>query len=358
MSYTLALGPQHPAFGGPQQLVLQLTGELVADVEYRSGADPGLHSGRLARFELERALHAAGQIDERSGHAHTMAFCQAVESLCDLALPPRAAYLRVAVAEAERISSHLSALTALFTVIAMQRVTRQLGDLQRAAADLLAQLSDAAGAIDLCVPGGLRRDLSDPARSEALLAIKRLSRRLFQLTEAIIVERALLSRTVEVGSLPGEAASQFGISGPAARASGLRRDLRIDEPYAAYTALAPTLIAQEGGDVYARLVTLLLEAIESSKLVARALEDLPAGEVLGAMPSALIAGRSEGAVESPHGPLRYQISSDGKRISELQIVAPRQLDRLLARTLLNGAQLDNVAMIVRSIDPCTACAEC
>ena len=292
MSYTLALGPQHPAFGGPQQLVLQLTGELVADVEYRSGADPGLHSGRLARFELERALHAAGQIDERSGHAHTMAFCQAVESLCDLALPPRAAYLRVAVAEAERISSHLSALTALFTVIAMQRVTRQLGDLQRAAADLLAQLSDAAGAIDLCVPGGLRRDL------------------------------------------------------------------RIDEPYAAYTALAPTLIAQEGGDVYARLVTLLLEAIESSKLVARALEDLPAGEVLGAMPSALIAGRSEGAVESPHGPLRYQISSDGKRINELQIVAPRQLDRLLARTLLNGAQLDNVAMIVRSIDPCTACAEC
>lgn len=357
MSYSLALGPFHPAWRGPQRFVFRLSGERIADVEYHEGFNERGCVERLPRLDLPQALHLVTRICGTCSFAHSLAFCQALEQLCALAVPDRAALLRCVAAELERAASHMRAAAALLEALGMEARAAALDDLREMVLQALWSLSGARVIPDLCLPGGLRRSLSGPDREKLLVALPRLNRALYRFVDRIIDHRALLARTIEIGTLPRDAAEQFGVRGPLARASGIARDARADHAYAGYPKLAFRLIAQEGGDVYARLVVLLLEAYESVKLVEQALLELPEGEWQGELPPELAPGQGSSVVEGPHGLIRYVVESDGRRLTHVRIDAPRQLDRLLARTLLSGALIDNAVAIVASTDPCTACAE-
>jgi ech hydrogenase subunit E len=357
VSYSLALGPFHPAWRGPQRFVLRLSGERIADVEYHDGFNERGCAERLPRLGLPQALQLVTRICGACSFAHALAFCQAMEQLCGIAVADRAAMLRCVAAEFERIGSHLDAAAMVLRVLGMERRARDLAALHEMALDSQQLLSGARMAPDLCVPGGLRRDLSAHGREELLVMLPKLNRALYRFVDGIIDHRALLARTIEIGALPRAAAEQFGVRGPMARASGIPRDVRADHPYAAYTQLEFQPITQEGGDVYARLLLLLLEAYESVKLAEQALEQLPDGAAQATLPEELKPGQGSGVAEGPRGMIRYIVESDGRRITSVRIDAPRQLDRLLARTLLAGALIDNAVAIVASTDHCTACAE-
>src|SRR5262249_41493002 len=243
----------------------------------------------------------------------------------------------------------------LLRALGMEPRADALGPLREQALEGLHVISGARVIPDLCLPGGLRRDLTARAREELLVMLPKLNRALYRFIDSAIDHRALLARTIDVGVLPRQAAEQFGVRGPLARASGIPRDARADHPYAGYAKIDFKPITQEGGDVYARLMLLLLEAYESVKLTEQALEQLPDGAALGALPGELRPGQSSGIAEGPRGMVRYQIESDGRRITSARIDAPRQLDRLLSRTLPSGALIDNAVAIVASTDHCTAC---
>lgn len=354
MSYTLAIGPFTPAWRGPHRLVLTIEGEVVKDVVYRNGYNERGCAERLPRLSLDQALHLVTRINGTSAHAHALAFCQALEVLLGLDVPTRAAYLRCAVAELERTLSHLLALMQLFDTLGQVIYADMSRRLLEGSHQAMQLLAGARSLPDVCLPGGLRHNLEDEQRSELLTVLSKLNRRLFRLLDQAIDGRALLARTVNVGVLSTSAAEQFGLRGPMARASGLTADVRVDQPYAAYAQLDVRPVVQENGDVYARLVVLLLEAFEGIKLVEQAVEQLPTGDWQGSLPADLVAGRAESVVEAPHGRLAYALESDGRRLTRVTIDAPRQLDRLIARTLLVGALLDNVPLIVCSSDPCIA----
>jgi Ni,Fe-hydrogenase III large subunit len=307
---------------------------------------------------MEQALHLVSRVCGSDSHAHSMAFCQAIELLAGIHVPERAAYLRCIVAEIERVASHLDTLTRLFDVLGQREhgaVIRELSYLSREAMKLV---SGARVIPDMCVPGGLRRDVSDEQCSELAVFCSRFASRLSHQLERLTGDRALSARTVDVGVLAQHAAEQFGMRGPVARASGIKTDTRLDDPYAAYPYLLVSQLVEEAGDVYARLMVLLLEVFESVQLMEHALKSLPGGPCEGRLPAELPDGRATAVVESPRGRLHYTVEGDGRRLTSATIDAPRQLDRLLARALLSGAMLDNVALIVLSLSHCPACAEC
>ena len=357
MSYSLALGPFHPAWRGPQRFVLKLNGEQIADIEYIDGFNERGCAERLPRLDLPQALHLVTRICGTCSFAHSLAFCQALEQLCGLAVSDRAAGLRCVAAELERIASHLRAAGTLLRSLGMEARADELDRPREFVLQSLRAWSGARVIPDLCLPGGMRRDLSTHDREVLMVAMIKLNRQVYRFVDGLIDHRALLARTIDVGTLPRAAAEQFGVRGPLARASGLARDTRADHPYAGYAKLAFKPITQEGGDVYARLVLLLLEAYESIKLIEQALQDLPEDDCIGALPAELPTGHGAGAAEGPRGMIRYAVESDGRRLNRVRIDAPRQLDRLLARTLLSNALIDNAVAIVASTDPCTACAE-
>jgi ech hydrogenase subunit E len=357
VSYSLALGPFHPAWRGPQRFVLRLSGERIADIEYYDGFNERGCAERLSRLDLPQALQLVTRICGACSFAHSLAFCHAIEQLCKLPVAERAALLRCVAAELERIASHLQAAATVLRALGIEPRATTLEQLREQALEGLHLTSGARVIPDLCLPGGLRRDLTARSREQLLVMLLKLNRSLYRLIDGTIDNRALLARTIDVGTLPRPAAEQFGVRGPLARASGIPRDARADHPYAGYAQLDFKPITQEGGDLYARLMLLLLEAYESVKLTEQALDQLPDGTAQGALPDELRPGLASGVAEGPRGMVRYQIESDGRRITNARIDAPRALDRLLARTLLSGALLDNTVAIVASTDHCTACAE-
>jgi ech hydrogenase subunit E len=112
VSYSLALGPFHPALRGPQRFVLQLSGERIADIEYYDGFNERGCAERLPRLDLPQALQLVTRICGACSFAHSLAFCQALEQLCTVVVAERPALLRCVAAELERIASHLQAAAA------------------------------------------------------------------------------------------------------------------------------------------------------------------------------------------------------------------------------------------------------
>jgi Ni,Fe-hydrogenase III large subunit len=356
-SYTLASGPFERNWRAPQRLVFTITGETVTDVHYRDGYNGRGCAERIPRLPMEQAIHLVSRICGDCSHAHTLAFCQVIEELSEQRIPERATYLRSALAEIERLASHLETLTAIFDALGQATYTQTLRELATSARDAMETFSGKRITPDLCIPGGMRRNLDSTQHSELLVMLARMNRRLAPLLERITGDASLSARTVDVGVIASPAAHQFGLLGPMARASGLHTDVRLAQPYAAYDKLAMSEITEEGGDVYARILVLLLEAYESVKLIEQALNDLPSGKWEGAIPKELPVGQASAFVEGPRGMLRYTIDSAGQRINRILIDTPRQLDRLLVRALFMGASLDNVMLIALSADTCLACAE-
>jgi Ni,Fe-hydrogenase III large subunit len=337
--------------------LLTVDAERVTDLEYRDGYNERGCAERFPRLELPQALHLATRICGTCSVAHGLAFCQTIETLCTITVPERAQYLRVVAAELERIASHLNAAATILETIGMLPTATRLYQLREQSLAAQQVLSGSRVMPDFILPGGVRRDLNETDRAKLQEITANLNRSLFQQIDQLIDQPALPLRTVGIGTLPRAAAEQFGIRGPLARASGVTTDLRVLHPYAAYSKLACRVITQDGGDVYARLMVLLLEALESTKLIEQALRDLPTDDWHGTFPADLTKGHAASGVEGPHGMIRYHIESDGRRLSQVQIDAPRQLDRLLARTFLIGSLLENVIPIITSCDVCTACAE-
>ncbi|GAB4432685.1 MAG: hypothetical protein OHK0015_20490 [Chloroflexi bacterium OHK40] len=353
MTYRLALRPGAPALSHAQRALLTIEGERIADVEYRP--EPGASSPFVAveRKGLERMLEAAARLCPNCGQAHALALCQAVEALASIEVPARAAWLRVAAAELERAASHLRTLAAIFATLGLGPLAATFAHHGDAARHALAELR--GNQDGWLLPGGVGQDLSAAGREALRLGASEIRAQLFPIAERTITRRPILARTLDVGTIGASAATQFGLGGPMARAAGLARDARIDTPYAAYAELAPTPAVQEGGDVYARILVLLLEALESLRLVERAATELPDGSWRGRLPESLPAATTAATVEAPRGPLTYEVESDGHRLVGVRARPAPQLDRLLARTVLAGATLDDAPMIIVSTDPCDTC---
>src|SRR6266542_5248012 len=164
VTYSLALGPFHPAWRGPQRFDLTLDGERIADVEYHDGFNERGCAERLPRLDLPQALHRVTRICGTCSFAHSLAFCQALEQLCAITVSDRAGVLRCVAAELERIASHTRAAAGVLRALGMDARARTLDGLRELALHGLQALSGARVIPDLCVPGGLRRDLAGPDR--------------------------------------------------------------------------------------------------------------------------------------------------------------------------------------------------
>lgn len=356
MSYSLALGPSHPAWRGPQRFVLTIDGERTTDIEFSSDHHMQGWAERLPRLAFSEALHRAARICSSSSVAHALALCSAIEALGGLEVSQHAEALRGCAAELERLASHLDVVQRVIWSLGVESVASALAELTLTARQALAVLTGHPETPDLLTPGGVLRDLSVTDRTSLLTSLPKLNRTLYQLIERLIDSRPILRRTVDIGTLPRTAAEQFGVRGPLARASGIARDVRVDQPYGIYRSVPVRAITQDGGDLYARLMVLLLEGYESLKLAEQLLRDLPDSD--GQQPVAGIgAGKAQAEVEGPHGPLRYTVEGDGTRLKQVSIQTPRQLDRLMIRTLLSGALVDNAVAIIASADHCPYCAE-
>jgi len=164
----------------------------------------------------------------------------------------------------------------------------------------------------------------------------------------------LLERTRNIGVISGEEAAAIGLSGPPLRGSGVPKDVRKDEPYAAYDEMAFNVPIGFSGDTYDRYLVRLEEFRQSVHIIRQAVLGLPEGPIVGKVPRLIKppAGETYHAIESPKGELGYFIVSDGKSTNPYRFrVRPPSFCNLQAlRRLIKGHLVADVVALIGSID--------
>ncbi len=277
--WTLNFGPQHPATHTTLRLVLKLDGERVVDAVPDIGF---LHSGfekTGEHLDYNQYVTITDRMNYISPVSNGCAWHGAVEKLLDIEITPRCKYLRTIVAELARISDHLLCTGAMgldvgaFTFFLYAFYQREV------IYDIFETLSGQRFHPSMTRVGGLAYDFTPQAIEKIRQFIKTFPQTLEDMERLLDRNRIFVDRMKGVGVLSKERAVNMSASGPIARASGVTRDLRKDEPYLAYAELDFSVCCATAGDCFARYYVRMAEIRESLKLIARAIENLPSGPI-------------------------------------------------------------------------------
>jgi NADH-quinone oxidoreductase subunit D len=343
--WTLNFGPQHPATHTTLRLVLLLDGERVVDAVPDIGY---LHSGfeKLGEhLNYNQYVTVTDRMNYISPLANNVAWHGAVEKLLALELTPRCKYLRTILAELSRISDHLlcngavgldvGAFTFFFYAFYQREVLY----------DIFETLCGARFTNSYTRVGGLMYDATPLVIEKIRAFVRTFPKTLDDMDRLLNRNRIFVDRTKGVGVLAKAEAINRSATGPIARASGVSRDLRKDDPYLAYDDFDFQICCATAGDCFARYLVRMAEMRESLRIVAQAIENLPSGPVnVGidertALPSkqqvyqtiegtishfelvmtnrGFVVPEEEvyGAIEAPNGELGFYVAGDGSEVA-------------------------------------------
>jgi NADH-quinone oxidoreductase subunit D len=279
--YTLNFGPQHPATHTTLRLILTLDGETIVkavpDIGY-------LHSGfeKLGEdLDFNQYVTIVDRMNYISPFANEVSWFHTVEKLLGLELTPRCKYLRVILAELARISDHLLCVAAAALDLGGLTAFFYAFNERERVYDIFESASGQRFHPSYLRVGGMMNDITDDVVNKVRAFVKSFPKAHGDLARLLNKNKIFQDRTKGVGVLTKEEAINRSVSGPVARASGVTRDLRKDEPYLAYPELntAWKVIASKGGDCLARYLVRMGEMAESIKIIAAAVENIPAGPV-------------------------------------------------------------------------------
>ncbi len=302
--WTLNFGPQHPATHTTLRLLLTLDGETVVkavpDIGY-------LHSGfeKLGEdLDFNQYVTIVDRMNYISPTANEVAWHHTVEKLMGIELTPRCQYLRVIIAELARISDHLLCCGAAaldlgaFTAFLYAFYQREL------LYDIFETASGQRFHPSYTRVGGLVFDVTDAFVDQVRAFVKGFPKAYADLVRLLNRNRIFIERTRGIGVLTKAMAIDLSCTGPMARASGVVRDIRKDEPYLAYKDFDFKVVCATEGDSYARYLVRMQEMLESLKIVHQAIENLPAGPVNVDVDSKVVASGSDVglSVDRKHDP--------------------------------------------------------
>lgn len=277
--WTLNFGPQHPATHTTLRLVLMLDGERVVDAIPDIGY---LHSGfeKIGEhLNYNQYVTVTDRMNYISPLANNVAWHNAVEKLMGLELTPRCKYIRTIIAELARISDHLLSNGAVgldvgaFTFFLYGFYQREV------LYDIFETLCGARFTNSYTRVGGLMYDMTPLVIEKIRKFVKTFPKTLDDMEKLLNRNRIFVDRTKGVGILTKAEAINRSASGPVARASGVTRDVRKDDPYLAYKDFDFNICCASAGDCFARYLVRMAEIRESLKIVEQALENLPSGPV-------------------------------------------------------------------------------
>ncbi len=280
------------------------------------------HRGMEKRFEGVSAVLGtvlAERVSAVGGVAHALAYCRALEVAADCTVPPRAQWLRVLLAELERLYNHLHFLGQLCHTTTLKVGEAQGKYLEELAKQINARVTGSRLLRSLLTPGGLRRE---PQLDGLMGALDALQGQFVPYARMLEASTTHLDRLITTGVLSPRLAFDQGATGPIERASGVDRDPRRDQAYSAYPELPLQVAVRQAGDAHARQQVRIEEIGHSIELIRAVLRGLPAGPIR--TECATVPG-SEGLgwAETPRGALYYAVHVDGDgRLARVKIKSP------------------------------------
>jgi len=348
------MGPQHPSTHGVLRLVLKLDGERVVDCDAVIGY---LHRGVEKLCESRdwtQIVLITDRMDYVAAATNNLGYVETVEKLMSLEVPRRAQYIRTILSELQRVASHLlwlgthAADIGALTVLLYGLREREL------VLDLFEEYCGARLTYNCMRIGGQPMDVPEGWDKRVLRFCEIQEQKLPEYEQLLTSNRIWMERTTGVGIISAADAIGIGLCGPPLRASGVVRDVRKDEPYAAYAEMDFDIPIGVKGDTYDRYLVRLEEFRQSLRIIRQAVDGLPEGAIMAKVPRMIKppAGETYHAIEAPKGELGYFIASDGKSLSPYRFrVRPPSFCNLQGlRQLVRGHLIADVVALIGTID--------
>jgi membrane-bound hydrogenase subunit alpha len=370
-TYTIPVGPIHPALKEPIQLMLEIEGEKVVDTDVRVGqVHRSIEWLGMNRNNPVQSLYVAERICGICNICHPFCLAMAVEQAANITVPDRAEYVRVIATEMERIHSHILWAGVAAHEIGFDTVFYLTWRAREEIMDLIEYLFGNRVTKAVLQFGGVRRDIT----AEQLPRIRKsldYYKSIFEhLRQIFLEDKTVQMRTRNVGILSTEDALKLLAVGPSGRASGVPKDVRQDQPYSAYAdldvkAITPDIVTGTVvGDVYDRIIVRLLEVQQSVAIIEECIARMPEGLIMSEtkMPRLLklltdAAGEGVARVEAPRGEdIHYvRLEAGQSTLATWKVRAPTYVNLMAVPTMLKGMQIADVPIVFASIDPCQSC---
>ena len=353
--FVLNIGPVHPSTHGVFRIRATLDGEVMIDVEPVFGY---LHRG-VEKLAEERTytgiIPLTDRLDYLASMTNNFAYVTAVEKLAGIKVPERAEYLRVILAELQRIASHLIAVGAFlndcgafFTpFLYMFREREKI-------IDLFEMLSGQRLLYNYMRIGGFNQDIPDEFLPAVRKFVDQMPRFINEYERLLAENEILLARSKGVGILPRDMAINISASGPVLRASGVKWDIRKADPYSIYDRFEFDIPTGTAGDCYDRYRVRVEEMRQSLRILRQALDKFPQGGPIKSDVPHLVrppVGEAYACIEAPKGELGFHLVSDGSIAPYRCHIRACSLMNLTAlKEMMVGWKIQDAIIIFGSID--------
>jgi NADH-quinone oxidoreductase subunit D len=351
--YDLNMGPQHPSTHGVLRLKLAVDNEVVLGVEPVLGY---LHRGMEKLWEsltYTQIVPLTDRLDYIASLSNNLGYVLAVEKLAGIEVPRRARYIRIVLAELQRLASHLAWAGFMANDIGAMSVLLYSFEAREEILDLFEAYCGARLTIHGIRVGGVVRDLDPDLVSRIRTVLERIPTRLADIRALLDENRIWKQRTVGIGTITAAEAVDFGLTGPPLRACGVSWDMRKDVPYSSYDEFDFEVPLGANGDVYDRYFIRLEEICQSIRIVGQALDGLPEGEFTAKVPRVLKIEPGEvfHTIEAPKGVLGFTVRSNGtERPERVKMKSPSFINLQSLEHLCKGNLFSDVVGILGSLD--------
>jgi ech hydrogenase subunit E len=352
----IPFGPQHPVLPEPIHLDLVVEDEKVIEARPSIGF---IHRGLeklVEKKDYVEFVYIAERICGICSFIHGQTYCQAVEAIMNVAVPPRALYLRTIWGELSRLHSHLLWMGLMADSVGFESLFMHSWRVRERVLNIIEATTGGRVIFGSCKIGGVRRDIDADGFKSMLAELELVERDIRDITNVFINDNSVKKRLCGVGVLSRHDAYDLGCVGPTLRASGVAQDMR-QLGYAAFKDLKVEPITRSEGDSYSRCAVRCEELFQSLNLIRQAISKIPEGEI-----AVKVTGNPNGEyiarTEQPRGEVAYCVKANGtKNLQRFRVRTPTFANLPALVKLLQGCDLADVPVLVLTIDPCISCTE-
>lgn len=373
--YPLEIGPIHPALKEPTQFKFTMQGEAIVDVDFQPGFNHrGIEYMGMKRNPLQ-VLHLTERVCGICSAAHQYVFTRAVEHAAEIIPTERADYLRMIVAELERIHSHLLWAGVAGHELGFDSILHYTWKIREDVQDVLEYLTGNRVNHSYYIFGGVRRDVTPEGIERARKILQGYKKLEDTVLNVFFSDPTIAHRTRDVGTLTYKNAVELCACGPLTRSAGVKKDIRFSWPYSAYgdmmddfKAIIPSDYGYPNkGDIYSQIVVRCIELFEAIRMVEWGLDNLPSGPItsepnLSALLMAklrMAEGEGVARVEAPRGEdIHYvRLKKAKMEIDSWKVRVPTYGNIMSWLTMFKGMQIADIPIVIASIDPCIGCMD-
>ena len=311
--FIMNMGPQHPSTHGVLRLILKMKGEFIKDLT----PDVGFLHRAIEKIAENRTYAQFMPFTDRIDYCASMpcnfAWAVAVEKLAQIEIPERAQYLRVIMAELNRIASHLVWLGTMSLDLGAFTPFLYAFREREQILDLFEMTCGQRLTYNYMRLGGVSRDVPPEFYKKCQYFTKDFRNKVNDYEAILTYNPIFLTRTKDIAILPIDVGLDYGASGPTLRASGHDWDLRKTHPYSSYDKFDFKVALGTIGDVWDRYIVRIQEMRYCCDIIDQALEGLPEGDIKAKVPTLFKPPKGEviSRIEAPRGEMGYYIISDG-----------------------------------------------